>query len=227
MDIRLALQDLYFEYSGSTPDHIWNLPVSGSERRYYRIKHANHSLIATFSPNLAENKTFSYLSGHFSQRGLPVPQVLHTHKSGLIYLQNDFGDHDLLSAISKLQNDLDFEAETLKLVKPVLEWLPKFQMESVAGLDFSKCMGRVEFDKRAFLWDLNYFKYCFLKPQNILFDEDKLETDFMLLANFLDQAPRQHFMYRDFQSRNIMLHQGKPFFIDFQGGKSGDRKSVV
>lgn len=221
MDIRLTLQELYFEYSGKTPDQIWNLPVSGSDRRYYRIKHSNYSLIATFNPNIAENDTFRYFSVHFYQLGLPVPRVLFTHKSGQIYFQEDFGDQDLLSAITNLQSNSDFETETLKLVKPVLEFLPKFQMEATAGLDFSKCLGRVEFDKRAFLWDLNYFKYCFLKPQNIPFDEDKLESDFKLLANFLDQAPRQFFMYRDFQSRNIMLHQGKPCFIDFQGGKSG------
>lgn len=217
-----VLIKLYESFVGTTPISIDELPSSGSNRRYFRLKGDKRTLIGVIGTNPQENDAFLSFDEHFADAGLPVPRVLIVSDDRMSYLQDDLGDTLLFNAIEKGRLTRVFSPEERELLVKTIRLLPDFQFKGAQGLDFDKCYPASSFDRRSIMWDLNYFKYCFLKATGLEFDEDKLEDDFnrladALMASFDDES----FMYRDFQSRNVMIKDGEPWFIDFQGGRRG------
>lgn len=214
------LIQLYMSYTGMVPDEVSPLTGSGSNRRYYRLG-KNPSLIGVCGESVQENQTFFYMDNYFHQAGLPVPQVLIRSTDNMYYLQEDLGDTLLFDAICNGRTTGSFNNEEKALLHRTIALLPTLQIKG-SGMDFSSCYSQAEFNRRSVLWDLNYFKYCYLKATGIAFSEDKLEDDFERMADVLLEDDEEYaFMYRDFQSRNVMVKDGSPWFIDFQGGRRG------
>lgn len=215
-----SLEQLYQTYTGCAPESITPLPGAGSNRRYFRLK-GTPSLIGVYGTSIEENKAFIYMSQHFSGKHLPVPQVYAVSDDGTAYLQEDLGDISLFQVIAKGRESGIFSTDEKELLKQTIRLLPRMQFEGGKEMNFEICYPSPEFNHRNVLWDLNYFKYCFLKATGIDFQEDKLEDDFECMAHTLLAVQPYAFMYRDFQSRNVMIHEGNPYFIDFQGGRKG------
>lgn len=215
-----ALEKLYQTYVGQRPDSITELPSSGSNRRYFRLS-GPQSLIGVYGTSCEENDTFIYMAAHFRQKGLPVPEVFICADDRTCYLQEDLGDTLLFQAIEKGRSTCVFSEEEKELLRKTIRLLPSIQFAGADGFDFARCYPQAEFNQRSILWDLNYFKYCFLKATGLEFQEDKLEDDFLRMSDVLLRSSSATFMYRDFQSRNVMIKEGEPWFIDFQGGRKG------
>lgn len=215
-----VLKDLYHTFVGRPADEIVELPSSGSNRRYFRLS-GPRSLIGVSGTSRPENEAFLYMAAHFRQKGLPVPEVYCSSEDKLFYLQEDLGDTLLFDAIEKGRKSSVFDETENRLLHQTIELLPKVQFVGADGMDFSHCYPQPEFNRRSILWDLNYFKYCFLKATGLEFQEDRLEDDFQKMADVLLRSASATFMYRDFQSRNVMVRDGEPWLIDFQGGRKG------
>lgn len=216
-----TLKKLYTRHCGQEPTAIDELPSSGSNRRYFRLHGDSGTLIGVIGTNPLENEAFLSFDSHFVSKGLPVPRVVAIADDRMTYLQEDLGDTLLFNAIEKGRLTRVFSPQERDLLVKTIRRLPDFQFEGARGLDFSKCYPAASFDRRSIMWDLNYFKYCFLKATGLDFDEDPLEDDFNRLADKLMLSDSCTFMYRDFQSRNVMIKDGEPWFIDFQGGRRG------
>lgn len=214
------LISLYAELTGFPPETIEALPSSGSNRRYFRLK-GPQTLIGVLGDCLPENEAFIYFDSQFKKKNLPVPEVLKVSDDRMSYIQTDLGDTLLFNAIEKGRLTRSFSNEEKELLTKTIRLLPDIQFAGSSGLDYSKCYPASEFDLRSIMWDLNYFKYCFLKATGLDFAEDKLEDDFRALSEVLLRSKSSTFMYRDFQSRNVMIKDGEPWFIDFQGGRKG------
>ena len=219
--VEKVVADLFSAWYGNNPESITPLPPSGSNRQYFRVKADKTSVIAAFNPDERENKAFLMLSAHFNQLGLPVPRVLAEDTNMHCYLLTDLGDTTLFSLLPHKKEQVDFGPDLMLLYQKVIKLLPAFQIDGAKGLDFSICYPRYAFDRHSMMWDLNYFKYYFLKISGVRFDEQLLEEDFEQLVNNLMREDANFFLYRDFQSRNIMIHKGGPWFIDYQGGRKG------
>ena len=217
------LIDLYREWSGAEPALCEQLPVAGSNRVYYRLTDAaGQSVIGVIGTSRDENHAFVYLCRHFTKRQLPVPHLLAVSQDELRYLESDLGSVSLFNAISGgREAGGRYTLKEQELLKRTIRELPNIQIRGARELDFSQCYPQPEFDTNSVLFDLNYFKYCFLKATELDFHELKLEADFRLLAKDLTSEPCDAFLYRDFQARNVMLVDEKPYFIDFQGGRKG------
>ena len=214
------LAQLYQSYTGEAPTSIEPLPGAGSNRKYFRLK-GKESLIGVYGTSTEENRAFIYMARHFSQKGLPVPRILAESPDQSVYLQDDLGDTSLFQLIKQGRESGNFSDEETNILKRTIRLLPQIQFEGSKEMDFSYCYPLATFNRRSVLWDLNYFKYCFLKATGLEFQENLLEDDFERMADTLLQIEPQVFMYRDFQSRNIMIREEKPYFIDFQGGRKG------
>ena len=214
------LAQLYQSYTGEAPTSIEPLPGAGSNRKYFRLK-GKESLIGVYGTSTEENRAFIYMARHFSQKGLPVPRILAEAADQSAYLQDDLGDISLFQFIKQGRESGNFSDEETNILKQTIRLLPQIQFEGSKDMDFSYCYPLATFNHRSVLWDLNYFKYCFLKATGLEFQENLLEDDFERMADTLLQIEPQVFMYRDFQSRNIMIREEKPYFIDFQGGRKG------
>ena len=198
------------------------MPSSGSSRRYFRVKTDKRYLVGAYNINIEENEAFFSFSKHFHACGLPVPEILAISPSKEVYVQTDLGDVTLFHHVEDCLNNGSFDQNTIGLYKKSLEKLVDFQIVGHKGLDYSKAFPTPAFDEMSIMEDLNYFKYCFLKEQEeISFNETRLDTDFQRLARYILEAPSDFFMYRDFQSRNIMIVDNEPYFIDYQGGRKG------
>lgn len=217
--LKELIRNLYYSWSANLPDSIIELPASGSSRKYFRIFKDDKTIIAAYNTDKKENEAFLYLSEIFGEKGLNVPKIYFSSPKDNVYFIQDLGDETLYSYIKTLTNN---DEEKLKdIYKEVLEYLPEFQISAAKEIDFSLSYPRYAFDKQSMMWDMNYFKYYFLKLNNVDFDEQKLEDDFIAFSDFLLKAKSDYFLYRDFQSRNIMLHDYEIYFIDYQGGRKG------
>ena len=214
------LKQLYKTYTGHQADDITELPSSGSNRRYFRLS-GHQTLIGVSGTSTEENSAFIYMARHFREKGLPVPEVYCWSEDKSFYLQEDLGDTLLFNAIEKGRKSSVFDEQERTLLRQTINLLPAIQFIGADGFDFSQCYPQPEFNQRSILWDLNYFKYCFLKATGMEFQEDQLEDDFQKMSDVLLRSSSATFMYRDFQSRNVMIKDGKPWLIDFQGGRKG------
>ncbi len=217
-------KELFELYKSYTSDELIPnyelITGSGSNRSYYRIVGKKNSYIGVKGESLPENHAFISLAKHFKKKGLPVPEVYTVSNDEQFYLQEDLGKTSLFDIIQK-RNKNDFSLQDKDILLKTIRLLPHIQYEGAEGLDFSICYPVSEFDKKTVFWDLNYFKYCFLKLSSIDFSEVELEKEFEKLAHNLLKEDNDTFMYRDFQSRNVMIKNGNPYFIDFQGGRKG------
>ncbi len=223
MDVT-TITKLYADINGIAPTKVVELPSSGSNRRYFRLSDSDggKSLIGVLGTSVEENNAFIYMARHFAEKGLPVPEVLAVSDDRMAYIQTDLGDTLLFNEIEKGRLTRSFSVHEKDVLARTIRLLPDIQFGGAEDMDFSVCYPAVEFDERSIMWDLNYFKYCFLKATGIEFKEDKLEDDFHALSDVLmESAQGNTFMYRDFQSRNVMIRDGEPWFIDFQGGRRG------
>jgi len=215
------IEILFEQYTGEKPQSIEELPSSGSNRRYFRVKGSKQTLIAAQGICIDENIAFWNIAEHFYERGLPVPQVLYHSDDYQYYLQQDLGDDTLFKVVSNGRDKGQYTEHEIDLLRKTVSVLPAIQFEGAKGLDFSVCYPQSEFDERMISFDLNYFKYCFLKATGLDFSEIQLENDFCAMSKVLMKNTSNTFLYRDFQARNVMLVDGKPYFIDFQGGRKG------
>lgn len=215
------LNKLFQQWSGNKADSIHKLPLSGSNRAYYRIKHDDKTAIGVINQDKKENIAFLHFTNHFRNKGLQVPEIYAEDIENNCYIQQDLGDETLFSLLSKNRNGSEIGTETLNYYKKAVKELARFQVLGHQNFDYSYCYPRSVFDKQSMVWDLNYFKYYFLKLAQIPYDEQSLEDDFNLFSEYLNNVESDFFMYRDFQSRNIMIQDENVWFIDYQGGRKG------
>lgn len=197
------------------------LPQSGSYREYCRLGNDKRSIVGAFNNDVKENTAFLSFSNHLYFKGINVPKVYAVSSDLKKYLLEDLGDTTLFGYLTKTREEEGFSENIISVYKKVLAALPKIQIIAGKEIDYSVCYPREAFDKQSMMWDLNYFKYYFLKLAKISFDEQALEDDFQLFSNYLLSASSNYFMYRDFQSRNVMLKNDDVYFIDYQGGRRG------
>ena len=219
--INWKIKELFTNWSGEKAESFKALSASGSYRHYYRIKGKTGQAIGVYNQDRKENKAFFTFTEHFRNNGLNVPDVYEKNIDEGIYLLQDLGDITLFSLLTENKHKDSTRKKVIEFYKQSLEELIKFQVVAGKDLDYSVCYPRASFDRQSMQWDLNYFKYYFLKLTGIQFDEQKLEHDFLTLIIFLSKAETNYFMYRDFQSRNIMIYESQPYFIDYQGGRKG------
>jgi aminoglycoside/choline kinase family phosphotransferase len=195
--------------------------LSASGRNIIRLCSGNTKAIGILYGVREENAAFIAFSRHFRRHGLPVPEIYAEDLNHGAYLEEDLGDTTLFEFLSKNRSGEKIAAPVIEAYRKVVATLPRFQVEAGRDLDYGVCYPRGSFDRQSISWDLNYFKYYFLRLAAIAFNEQALEDDFGRLTDFLLTAPGDYFLYRDFQSRNVMLPGGKPYFVDYQGGRKG------
>ena len=216
-DILIHINNLYKTINNNDWDEISKIPQSGGDRVYFRITQGQQSWIATYNLNLRENETFIEFANHFFAKGLPVPKILAVNEEKSIYIQSDLGSVSLLEVLEK-------EGKTehvFSLFQKSLSALAKLQVQGGAGLDYNYCLTSKEFGKHAILTDLLYYKYYFLDALQYPYDKQALINEFELLSDQLASKDLNHFLFRDFQSRNIIVSNDEVYFIDFQGGMQG------
>jgi len=221
VDKTKSLVSIFKQYFNLDAEKVAALPRSGSYREYYRLRGKGKTAVGVYNYDRKENEAFLGFTRHFLSKGLLVPEIYLENLDENVYLLQDLGDTSLFSFLNDNRENDDFPPSAVDLYKNVLEQLPAFQIKGNEGLDYSKCYPRGSFDKQSMMWDLNYFKYYFLKLAKVSFDEQELENDFETFSDWLLKEDNDYFLYRDFQSRNIMIHNGEPYFIDYQGGRKG------
>ena len=197
------------------------LPPSGSYREYLRLKSTHFNAIGTWNEDEKENNAFVSFSSHLRACSINVPEIYEYDPKDFIYLQEDLGDMTLFAFLSEIRSKTGFSAEIIEAYHKVVRALPVIQVTAAKVIDFNFCYPRKAFDRQSMMWDLNYFKYYFLKLAKVSFDEQSLEDDYTTFCDYLLKAEGNFFMMRDFQSRNILLRNGEPWFIDYQGGRRG------
>ena len=212
---------LFENWAKETVQSIQILPQSGSDRQYFRVKGIEKTALAAFNTIKKENRTFVDYTEHFLKKGINVPLLYAQNLDQNIYLLQDLGNLTLLQYLEGECKEGLPSAATIHYYKKALAALAFMQVEGIKELNVEKYHTPVSFNEQAMLWDLNYFKYCFLKTTKVEFEEAALEEDFQKLTQYLGKETPSFFMFRDFQARNIMLHEGEVYFIDYQGGKKG------
>lgn len=217
---------LYTQTFGQKPNEVKQLSGAGSNRQYYRLVGSEgNSVIGVIGENQKENHAFLAIAKQMYSKGIKVPKILAVSADEMIYLQEDLGDISIFNLIDKAKkDDHPWDADITGLLHQIMRDLPKIQFETASGFDFTNCVRESVFSPMVIRWDLNYFKYCFLKLTRLPIDEMKLEEEFFLLENALMSAfdvDAKTFLYRDFQSRNVMIKDNKPYYIDFQSGYHG------
>jgi len=212
---------LFEDKYGTPPVAVFPLTGSASNRKYFRMSAEGFSCIGVIGTDKRENDAFVALDMHLSSKGLPVPQIYGVSEDGMAYIQEDLGDGILYDMFVKAADTGKGMDEAEALLCDAMALLPELQFKGASGLDFMTCCPQPAFDRRLVNFDLNYFKYCFLKPSGLEFDEGLLQDEFDRLADDILGCGPDAFMYRDFQSRNVMVKNGSPYFIDFQSGRKG------
>ena len=193
--------------------------LGASERKLFRLSRGERSAIGVRYDSREENKAFLEFSRHFRQHGLPVPEIYADDLKRGAYLEEDLGDLTLYQFLAANRSGAKVAPEVVEAYRKVIAILPRFQIEAGRDLNYKDCYPRGSFDRQSITWDLNYFKYYFLRLSGTPFNEQRLENDFRRLTAFLLKADSDYFLYRDFQSRNVMLRNGEPYFLDYQGGR--------
>jgi aminoglycoside/choline kinase family phosphotransferase len=218
-----VLKRLFEQHFHSPVERVQPLQgqLGGSGRQIIRLAGAGFSAIGILYHVREENVAFLEFSRHFRRHGLPVPEIYAEDLSHGAYLEEDLGDTTLFEFLSRNRAGENIAPAAVEAYRQVVALLPRFQIEAGRSLNYKVCYPRASFDRQSIAWDLNYFKYYFLRLAGVPFNEQALEDDFGRLTRFLLSADRAYFLYRDFQSRNIMWRDGQPFFLDYQGGRQG------
>jgi aminoglycoside/choline kinase family phosphotransferase len=220
MDILRKLFEQHF-HAPPTRVHPLQGELGGSGRKIIRLASDTQSAVGILYGVREENIAFLEFSQHFRRHGLPVPKIYAADLDEGAYLEEDLGDTTLFEFLSKNRSGANIAPEVVDAYRKTVAVLPRFQVQAGRDLDYSVCYPCGSFDGQSIAWDLNYFKYYFLRLAAIPFSEQALENDFRRLTDFLLSAPRDYFLYRDFQSRNVLLRSGEPYFVDYQGGRKG------
>jgi len=220
MDVLERLFEQYFRVAVERVQPLQG-QLGGSGRRIIRLSGGKYQAIGILYDVREENVAFLEFSRHFRGHGLPVPEIYGEDLGHGAYLEEDLGDTTLFEFLGKNRSGGEVAAPAIEAYRKVAATLPRFQVEAGRDLNYKVCYPRASFDRQSIAWDLNYFKYYFLRLAGIPFNEQALEDDFSRLTKFLLTAAREYFLYRDFQSRNVMLVDGNPFFLDYQGGRKG------
>lgn len=219
------LAQLYKTLTGESSCKCEKISGGGSNRSYFRLssKNGTFMMIGAIGTSVEENNAFIALTKHFASLSLPVPKIYAVSDDGLAYLQSDLGNTTLYDALKEgRESSSGYQPADISLLEKTIRLLPRMQVLGGKSLDYSVCYPQESMDEQNILFDLNYFKYCFLKTTNVDFNEMKLEQCFKSMAKDLSNEPSNYFMYRDFQARNVMLtDEGEPQFIDYQGGRRG------
>lgn len=220
MDVLNALFEQHFHRA---PTRVVQLQgeLGGSGRKIIRLSDGQNSAIGIIHDVREENAAFLAFTRHFRRHGLPVPEIYGEDLEQGAYLEQDLGNSSLFEFLSSNRTGESIDTAVVDAYRKVVAMLPRFQVEAGRDLDYSICYPRGRFDRQSIAWDLNYFKYYFLRLAGIPFSEQALEDDFDRLTELLISAPQDYFLYRDFQSRNVMLVGGQPYFLDYQGGRKG------
>jgi aminoglycoside/choline kinase family phosphotransferase len=221
MDVLDVISEGYRELFGNSPHELFPLPGSGSDRRYFRIYDKHLTVIGAFNPNIEENEAFIGFTRHFMSKNLPVPEIFGYLPEKQIYYLQDLGETNFYTWFHSKIPNTGFNDEAEILFRKILDKLILFQTEGIDGLNLDLCYPHKSFDRQSMMWDMNYFKYMFLKLVSVPFNERRLEHDFNFLADYLLEAGQKYFLYRDFQSANFMIINDEPWFIDYQGGRKG------
>src|SRR6202140_1045574 len=218
-----VLKNLFEQHFHAPVEQVQPLQgqLGGSGRKIIRLSAGKISAVGILYGVREENAAFLEFSRHFRRHGLPVPEIYGEDLDHGAYLEEDLGDTSLFEFLSKHRSGDRIDPAVIEAYRKVIATLPRFQVEAGRDLNYKVCYPRGSFDRQSISWDLNYFKYYFLRLSGIPFSEQALGDDFSRLTKFLLSAGRDYFLYRDFQSRNIMLRQGQPFFLDYQGGRKG------
>ena len=218
-----VLRKLFERHFRSPAERIQPLQgqLGGSGRKIVRLEDKTHTAIGILYEVREENVAFLEFSRHFRRHNLPVPEIYAEDLNNGAYLEEDLGDTTLFEFLSTHRDGENIAPEAVEAYRKVVALLPQFQIEGGRDLNYKVCYPRASFDRQSIAWDLNYFKYYFLRLAGIPFNEQALEDDFGRLTRVLLGADRDYFLYRDFQSRNVMLRDGHPFFVDYQGGRKG------
>ena len=218
-----VLKRLFEQHFHLPAEHVQPLQgqLGGSGRIIVRLAGSGQSAIGILYSVREENVAFLEFSRHFRRHGLPVPEIYAEDLSQGAYLEEDLGDTTLFEFLGSNRAGDAIAPPVVEAYRKVVAVLPRFQVEAGRDLNYKVCYPRASFDRQSIAWDLNYFKYYFLRLAGIPFNEQALEVDFSRLTKFLLAAPHDYFLYRDFQSRNVMLRDGQPFFLDYQGGRKG------
>jgi aminoglycoside/choline kinase family phosphotransferase len=211
----------YKKYTGASDISIVALPRSGSDRKYFRIFHGDKTVIGAYNENLEENEAFIGFTKHFISTGLPVPEIYGYFSEKYIYFLQDLGDKNLYTWLHNIDDTAVTTEKTKKLYRKILDNLVLFQTKGIVGLNLDLCYPHRSFDRQSMMWDMNYFKYMLLKLLAVPFSERQLEHDFNSLCDYLLETGQDYFLYRDFQTANIMVVGEEPWFIDYQGGRKG------
>ena len=217
------LSILYRSKFGCGPVDVIPITGSASNRRYFRLSSPQGRCIGVIGRDVAENRAFISLADHFRQKGINVPEVFAVSEDSMLYIQEDLGDDILYERYRKAMISGKDVEETERLLCRAVAMLPEIQFKGGEDLDFGVCYPQPGFDLRSVMFDLNYFKYCFLKPSGLEFNEVSLQDDFERFAQDLLLSDTDHpsFLYRDFNTRNVMVRDNRLYFIDFQGGRRG------
>ena len=215
------LVELYKKVFSVEPESCTPLTGSASNRKYYRMSGEGGSCIGVVGTDVRENEAFLSIAGHFRTKGINVPEVYAVSDDGMAYIQQDLGNAVLFDMLTEARKTGEGMDRVNDLLCKTMSMLPKIQYEGAEGLDFSICYPQPAFDRRMVMFDLNYFKYCFLKPSGLEFDEVALQDDFERFADDLLVEDTDTFLYRDFNARNVMVCGEEPYFVDFQGGRRG------
>jgi aminoglycoside/choline kinase family phosphotransferase len=221
MELSDAIYQGYRQLFGNSEIKVTRLPVSGSDRKYFRISDPERTIIGAYNPVNEENAAFIGFTEHFLKKGLRVPEIYGILPEKHIYFLQDLGDINLFEWLKEKQGKGSFDEDTKKLFRKILDQLIMFQTKGVEDLNLDLCYPHRSFDRQSMMWDMNYFKYMLLKLLAVPFNEQRLEHDFNALADYLLQTSQDYFLYRDFQSANIMIISEIPWFIDYQGGRKG------
>ncbi|HKD14148.1 MAG TPA: phosphotransferase, partial [Candidatus Angelobacter sp.] len=218
-----VLQKLFERHFHSPVEQVQPLQgeLGGSGRKIIRLAGGKSTAIGILYSVREENTAFLEFSRHFRRHGLPVPEIYGEDLGHGAYLEEDLGDTTLFEFLSKNREGESIAPQAVETYSKVVAVLPRFQIEAGRDLNYKVAYPRSSFDRQSISWDLNYFKYYFLRLAGVPFNEQALEQDFARLTKFLLTADRDYFLYRDFQSRNVMLRDGSPFFLDYQGGRKG------
>ena len=220
MDVLKKLFEQHFRMPATSVQPLQG-QLGGSGRKIIRLAGQEASAIGILYEGREENIAFLEFSRHFRRHGLPVPEIYAEDLAQGAYLEDDLGDTTLFDFLSSHRSGMNIAPEAVDAYRQVVEVLPRFQVEAGRDLNYKVCYPRASFDRQSIAWDLNYFKYYFLRLAGVPFNEQALETDFSHLTKFLLAAERSYFLYRDFQSRNVMWRDGRPHFLDYQGGRRG------
>jgi len=220
MDVLRLLFERHFRFPAERVQPLQG-ELGGSGRAIVRLSGGERTAIGIVYPVREENTAFLEFSRHFRGHGLPVPEIYGEDLGRGAYLEEDLGDTTLFEYLSANRSGERIAPPVVEVYRKVVAALPRFQVEAGRDLNYAVCYPRASFDRQSIAWDLNYFKYYFLRLAGVPFNEQALEDDFTRLTDFLLSARHDFFLYRDFQSRNVMLRDGEPFFVDYQGGRRG------